>query len=114
MSKRKTKNEFRYNKITKHHNYIFEEDGDDFHSLGLTSHNATRDRKNKWHTNMPLDNNPKRNDTKHEHSYIRYGYITQNKNTFGKVDRRFNFSNTDMPKVKSKIRKFKNKRRKRQ
>lgn len=111
-NKRISKNEFRYNKITKHHNYIFEEDGEDYHSLGLTTRKRTRDRNKKWHKNMPLENNPKRNDTRK--SYIRYGYITQNKNTFGKVDRRFNFSNTDMPKVKSKIRHFKNVRRKKQ
>ena len=93
-------------------NYIFEEDGNDYHALGLTTKRFTRDKKKKRHKNMPLDDNPKKNDSRK--SYIRYGYITQNKNTFGKVDRRFAFSNNDKPKVKSKIRNFKNKRRKRQ
>lgn len=111
--KRTTKNEFRYNKVTKHHNYIFEEDGDDYHSLGLTTRSRTRDKNRKWRANMLLNNNPNKNDKKHTYSYVRYGYITQNKNTFGKVDRRFNFSNSDIPKVKSKIRNYKNNRRKR-
>ena len=59
---------------------------------------------------MPLDKNPQRN--KSEKSFIRYEYITQNKNTYGPVDRRFNFSNTDKPKVKAKIRYYKKSRKK--
>lgn len=106
------KNEFRYNYNTKHMNYVFEEDGQKYHSLGLTTKRQTRDKNKKWHNNMPLKNNPRKNDNRK--SYIRYGYITQNKNTYGVIDRRFIFSEIDKPKVKSKIRHYKSRRRKRQ
>lgn len=109
--KLKSKNEFRYNYYTKHTNYIFEETDKNYHSLGLTTKKITRDKNKKWHSNMPLDNNPKKNDNRK--SYIRYGYISQNKNTFGKIDRRFAFSHKDKLNVKSKIRYFKKKRKKR-
>lgn len=108
-NKRKSRNEFRYNYFTKHHNFVFEVDGNKYHALGLTTKRFTRDKNKKWHMNMPLTNNPKLGDNRK--SYIRYGYITQDKNTFGKVDKRFLFSGIDKSKVKSKIRYFKNKRR---
>lgn len=111
MSKRYARNEFRYNYKTKHYNYIFEEDGKLLHGVGITHQKRTR-LKNKWYKNMPLKQNPQQN--KIEKSYIRSGYIAQNKNTFGKVDKRFAFRNdTDKANVKSKIRHFKNERRKR-
>lgn len=101
------KNEFRYNYTTKHHNYIFEQDGNDYHSLGITHQRRTKIN-NKWHKNMPLKQNTQRNKT--EKSFIRYGYITQDLNTFGKIDRRFAFSDEDKSKVKAKIRQFKKRR----
>ena len=110
--KRISKNEFRYNYNTKHMNYVFEEQGKKYHSLGLTTKKHTRDKNKKWHKNMPLDVNAKSGESKK--SYIRYGYITQNQNTFGKIDKRFKFANEDKQKVKSKIRYFKNQRRKKQ
>jgi len=113
MSKRKryTKSEFRYNYNTKHMNYVFEEDGNDYHSLGLTHQRRTCDKKKKWHKNMPLSYNPQKNKTKK--SYIRYGVISQNKKTYGGIDKRFQFSAKEKSKVKSKIRNYKNNRRKR-
>lgn len=110
--KRKSKNEFRYNYSTKHMNYVFEEDGQKYHSLGLATKKRTRDENKKWHNNMTLNNNPKKNDNRK--SYIRYGYITQNKNTFGEINRRFSFSEIDKPKVKSKIRHYRSRRRRKQ
>lgn len=109
-NKQQTKNEFRYNHKTKHMNYVFEEDGTDYHSLGLTHEKTTRDKKKKKRQNMPLDKNPQKN--RKEKSYIRYGVITQDKKTYGKKDKRFEFSEEDKPKVKSKIRNYKNNRRK--
>ena len=114
MSKRRkryAKSEFRYNYNTRHMNYIFEEDGNKYHSLGLTYQRRTLDENNKLHKNMPLLYNPQRNRTKK--SYIRYGVISQNKKTFGNIDRRFAFSYHDFPKVKSKIRNYKKNRKKR-
>ncbi len=107
--KRFAKNEFRYNYYTKHENFIFEEDGDNFHSLGLTHNKQTKDKNKKWHKNMPLNKNPQKNKT--ETSYLRYGVITQNKKTFSnKPDKRFVFDDSDKASVKSKIRNYKKKR----
>lgn len=78
--------------------------------MGLTTKKYTRDKKKKWHKNMPLIKNPKENDRRK--SYIRYGYISQNKNTFGKKDKRFSFDEEDIPAVKAKIRHYKKERRK--
>lgn len=107
--KRKPRNEFRHNYYTGHYNFIFEEEGNNYHALGLTTKKFTRDKNKKWHKNMPLITNPKRKDNRK--SYIRYGYITQNINSFDKIDKRFSFSNEDLKNIKSKIRYFKNKRR---
>ena len=41
IRKKKSKNEFRYNNTTKHPNYVFEEFGDKYHSLGLTHKEET-------------------------------------------------------------------------
>ena len=106
-NKRYSKNEFRYNYYTNHTNYIFEEDGNNYHSLGLTHQRKTFDnRNNKWRKNLPLFNNPNKKDN--SKSYVRYGVITQNRKTFSNsVDNRFMFSENDMPKVKSIVRKYK-------
>lgn len=42
--KRKSKNEFRYNYSTKHMNYVFEENGQNYHSFGLTTQKRIRDK----------------------------------------------------------------------
>ena len=111
-NKRKSKNEFRYNYTHKHMNYVFEEDGKKYHSVGITHDRTTWDsRKRKRHKNMPLQQNPQRN--KNEPSYIRYGIITDKKENYSKrVATNFNFSSDDFKNVKSKIRNYKNKRRK--
>lgn len=108
-NKRYSRNEFRYNYVTKHPNYIFEEDGSDYHSLGITHQKRTKI-KNKWRKNTPLHKNPQNKKTKK--SYLRYGYITQNKNTYGNIDAGFNFDELDISKVRTKVHSFKNFRRK--
>ena len=110
-NKRKARNEFRYNYSTKHINYIFEEDGRNYHSVGLTHQRKTH-YKNKWYKNMPLIINPKKNDN--SKSYVRFGIISQNKKSFAnKTDKRFKFSKDDYFNVKSKIRNYKKYRKKR-
>lgn len=104
--KRKSVNEFRYNYNTKHTNYVFEEDKNKYHALGLT-HKA----KTLGKVNMPLDSNPKRG--RNEKAYIRFGIITDKKNNYSGVDKRFKFSLSDYKNVKSKIRNYKKKRKKR-
>ena len=110
-NKRRTINEFRYNYSTKHMNYIFEEDGVNYHSLGLTTKRFTRGKRNKVIRNMPLVKNPKKNDNRK--SYVRFGIISQNKKSFANnVDKRFKFSDYDYSNVKSKIRNYKKRRKK--
>lgn len=111
--KRYSKSEFRYNYTNKHMNYVFEEDGRKYHSLGITHDNTTYDKKKKQRrTNMPLAKNPERN--KLEPSYIRYGIITDKKDNYSKkLSKKFNFSAEDFGNVKAKIRNYKNIRRKR-
>lgn len=105
--KRTTKNEFRYNYNTKHTNYIFEDDGKNYHAVGITHHKKTFGKKN-----MPLDSNPQKG--KKEKAYARNGIITDKKRNFSKkTDKRFGFSKSDKSKVKSKIRNFKLNRKKR-
>ena len=111
-NKRKARNEFRYNFSTKHMNYVFEEDGKNYHSLGLTTKRYTRGKRNLYMKNMPLSINPKKNDNRK--SYIRFGIISQNKKSFAnKTDKRFKFSKDDYFNVKSKIRNYKKYRKKR-
>lgn len=99
--KRVSKNEFRYNRKTKHMNFIFEEDMNNYHSLGLTTDEYTFKKKN-----ILLKNNPQKN--RNYPSYIRNGIISQKKDTYArKTDNRFNFSSEDYPVVKSRIRKYK-------
>lgn len=107
-NKRYSKNEFRFNRKTKHMNYIFEEDSKNYRGVGLTHNPWTRDRYKKYHKNMPLEVNPQKN--KFEKSYVRYGYITQSKRQFGQPDNRFEFSQKDKGNVKAKIRHFKNRK----
>ena len=108
--KRFARNEFRYNYVTQHPNYIFEEEGNKYHSIGITHHKKTRDKNKKWHKNMPLYQNPQKN--KKQKSYMRYGFITQNKKTYGNVDMRYSWSASDKMKVRTKIHTYKNIRRK--
>ena len=107
--KRKARNEFRFNHDTKHMNYVYEEVGDEYKSIGLTTKGETFGRKN-----MPLKKNPKKGDT--GDSYIRNGSIKDNKKSYSKkVAKNYQFSKEDMANVKSKIRHHKkNEKKKRQ
>lgn len=111
MNKRKTKSEFRYNYNTKHMNYVFEEDGNKFHSVGITHNKSTWDnKKKKRRKNMPLRQNPQKG--KKARSFIRYGVIVDKKNNYSKrPSSGYRFSNGDLKNVKSKIRNYKNRRR---
>lgn len=104
VKKYKSKNEFRYNYNTKHMNYVFEEYGKKYHSLGLTHHKKTFGKKN-----MPLFSNPKKNSK--EKAYVRNGIITDKTDNYSYIDKRFSFSSRDKANVKSIIRKYKAKRR---
>ena len=102
--KRLSKNEFRYNYNTKHMNYVFEEQGKKYHSLGLTHQKKTFGKKN-----MPLSQNPQKNAK--GKSYIRNGIITDNKRSYSqKTYKNFSFANADKPNIKSKIRYYKSRR----
>ena len=97
----KSKNEFRYNKSTKHINYIFGQRKNRYLAVGLTSKNKTFGKKN-----MPLEKNPQKN--KKAKSYIRTGIINNRIQSFSKhTDKRFKFSKNDFANVKSKIRNYK-------
>ncbi len=110
-NKKISKNEFRYNYDTKHMNYVFEQTNKKYHSLGLTSHSETKDKTGTSRQNMKLNNNPEKNKT--NDSYIRYGIITGHIGSYSKnPSKKFNFNNDDFKLVKSKIRNYKNFRRK--
>ncbi len=112
-TKRTAKNEFRYNNQTKHPNYIFEEQGNRYHSLGITHHETTKDKKGRKHKNMPLKNNPDKGDS--NGAYIRYGVITDKKKNYSeRTIKRLKFSEDDFALVKSKVRNYKKERKKRQ
>ena len=96
------RNEFRYNKITNHMNYVFGSNGKKNKSLGLTTESETFGKKN-----MPLDDPIKMGTNKK--SYIRNGYITQSVNTYSHTSPNCKFSKNDFPKVKSKVRNYKRK-----
>ena len=99
--KRKAKSEFRYNFDTKHMTYVFEEDKNRLHSVGITHDKKTFGKKN-----MPLENNPQKNHN--EKAYIRNGIINKKKSSYSKkINKNFRFSKKDFPKVKSKIRNYK-------
>lgn len=103
----RAKNEFRYCKKTKHTAYVFEDDGKKYNAVGITHKEKTFGKKN-----MPLDNNPQRGKT--EKAYIRNGIIRERHNSFGPKRNNFEFSETDFPKVKSKIRNYKKERKRNQ
>lgn len=104
-AKRKALNEFRYNYATGHTNYVFEDTGNRYNGVGLTTDPTTFKK-----SNMPLKTNAKKNDT--VQSYVRNGIVSKKKNKYSSVDKRFKFSDDDFKNVKSKIRNFKNNRRK--
>lgn len=110
MAKKKKitpRNEFRYNNATQHPNYVFEQQNNKYHAVGITHTPTTFGKKN-----MPLNKNPKKNDT--SKAYIRTGIITDRINNFSsKPIHTMSFDNTDFPKVKSKIRNYKKKRKRR-
>ena len=112
MAKRKARNEFRYNYNTKHMTYVFEEDKKKFHSIGITHDDTTWDnKKKKRRHNLSLVKNPQRNHT--ESSFIRFGIVTDKQINYSKKPaHNFIFSKTDFRNVKSKIRNYKNRRRK--
>jgi len=103
--KYKSKNEFRYNKVTHHTNYVFEDDGFEFTAVGIT-HSDTTFGKN----NMPLRNNPQKG--KSAPAYIRNGFIRQSHDSFKKPRKNFSFSSDDFVNVKKKIRNNKKNRKK--
>ena len=105
MVKYNSLNEFRYNRNTKHMNYVFLKKENKFKTVGLTTNEYTFGRKN-----MPLHKNTQKG--KNEQSYIRNSIISDKINNFGPIDKRFCFSKEDFPNVKSKIRNYKNKIRK--
>jgi hypothetical protein len=98
------RNEFRYNNATHHPNYVFEQHNNKYHAVGITHTSMTFGKKN-----MPLNKNPKKNDT--SIAYIRTGIITDKINNFSrKPIHTMAFDKTDFQKVKSKIRNYKKKR----
>ena len=106
-TKSKAMNEFRFNYETGHMNYVFRRTGERYQAVGITHKKKTNGRKN-----MPLENNPQRGKTRK--SYIRNGIINNSKYRFSrKADKRFSFSKRDFANVKSKIRNYKSRNRKR-
>ena len=100
MNKYKPLNEFRYNKVTKHMNFVFGTNGNKNKSLGLTTEESTFGKKN-----MPLKYNTQQNSI--QKSYIRNGYITQKSDTYSHTTNNHCFHPEDYPNVKSKIRNYK-------
>lgn len=94
------KNEFRYNKQTKHMNYVFGSNGKKNKSLGLTTEKVTFGR-----NNMPLNKNARIGST--EQSYIRNGVITEKREYYSHKAKSYCFSKDDYCNVKSKIRNYK-------
>lgn len=101
-----SKNEFRYNNATKHPNYVFEEFDNKYHSVGITHKEKTFGKKN-----MILSKNP--DSRKKDKSFVRNGIITEKKKNYSKKPiNNMSFDIEDFPKVKSKIRNFKKRRKK--
>lgn len=95
------KDEFRFNHVAKHTNYIFGETAEQYKAVGLTHRDTTFGRRN-----MPLNDNPKKGDT--APSYARNGIITEDKRSYSKkTAKNFQFSKDDKANVKSKIRHYK-------
>lgn len=107
---RKSRNEFRFNYNTNHPNYVFYEDNGRYRSVGLTHHKDYITKKYGKFKNMPLSKNPNLYDD--EDAYVRYGIISAKKNYYGKVLSDYIFSDSDFKNVKSKIRNYKNYKRK--
>lgn len=106
MSKRYSKNEFRFNFDTKHKQYIFEESNGKYRSLGITHEPITFGKKN-----MPLKNNPQRGKT--DKAYIRNGIVSGSKKRYStRTIKNLSFCKNDMANIKSKIRNYKKNRRK--
>lgn len=105
MSKNKDKNEFRFNRKINHNTYVFSDDGKRYKAVGITHSDKTFGKKN-----MPLNDNPQKG--KKEKAYIRNGVISDTYSHFDKPKKNFSFSNEDFPKVKSKIRNYKKRRKK--
>ena len=102
------RSEFRFNFRTSHPNYIFEADEKrkKYSAVGITHEEKTFGR-----NNMPLKNNPKKGDKKP--AYVRNGIIEDGQRSFGRRKiKNMEFSEADLPNVKSKIRKHKSERRK--
>ena len=102
------RSEFRFNIDTGHPNYIFEADNKNkkYSAVGLTHEKKTFGK-----SNMPLKNNPKKGDKKP--AYVRNGIIEDGQRSFSRRKiRNMEFSEADLPNVKSKIRKHKSERRK--
>ena len=105
MKKKKIapKSEFRYNDETNHPAYVFGEGVNNFYSVGITHSKKTFGKKN-----MPLTQNPKKNDK--SKAYIRNGIVVGRKKGFGRLLKGYSFSKEDFPKVKAKIRNYKRNR----
>ena len=93
-------NEFRYNKHTKHMNYVFGSNGKKNKSIGLTKEPYTFGK-----ANMPLYKNARIGSN--EKSYIRNGIITEKYSNYSHKAKNYMFSNNDYYNVKSKIRNYK-------
>lgn len=104
--KKTVKNEVRYNKHTKHFDYVFEDDGNRYTSFGITHHDKTFGIKN-----MPLKQNPQMNHT--EQAFVRNGKNRSPHKNYGKVKNNFAFSNEDFANVKAKVRNTKKNSKKR-
>lgn len=104
-NKKISKNEFRYNYDTKHPTYVFMEDEHKYKAFGLTHKDKTFNK-----NNMPLNKNPNPNDK--NSSYLRTGVVSSKKKNFGSVLKNFIFSDEDFKNVKSKVRNYKNRIRK--
>ena len=100
IKKYKPKNEFRYNKRTKHMNYVFGSNGKKNKSIGLTTEDTTFGLRN-----MPLNKNARFGAS--GKSYIRNGVITEKRENFSHKSKGYSFSSEDSPNVKSKIRNYK-------
>ena len=93
------RNEFRYNNRTGHINWVFESKNGKTRAFGITHSPETFGR-----GNMPLTKNPKKGDQ--QDAYIRNGVISDSDKTFSKKTKRLQFSQEDIPNVKSKRRNY--------
>lgn len=101
-----TRDEYRYNIDTDHMNWVFEQDGEEYKSFGFTSKDTTFGIKN-----MPLENNPKKGDTRK--SYIRNGVVTGTKHSYSaKTAKNYQLTGNDKANAKSKARHYKKEQKK--